>query len=391
MNGIVEINRYVLRPNGPSDAKQLLDRCGLHAVYPLDEFLEISDLPFKMTPEVMLKVAYWAARSPSYEEASRSLFDAYGMTISDDRIRKVTNYVGQMVFDEDRKRAEEAYSRFIQGKWQFPNEKRRGVLYIETDGSMINTRAIDACGSSWRENKLGEIFSSDNIHKWTNKKTGKSQHRILKREYVGYAGSVSEFKKHLLACAIRNGYGLYEQVVLLADGADWIRNVREELFPDAIQILDYFHLCENVNTYAKHLLGTDENLYRPWADKMCEYLKLGQHEDVLAELGKRARPTSCPIDLPGYISKNADCIDYPTYERSGFFIGSGAIESGNKNVIQQRLKQSGMRWNIETAQQLITLRTKYKSNLWAQDVSSLVRNRFKDNRSRKQALDSMSE
>jgi len=382
MNGVVEINRYVLRPYEVSDAKKLMDRDGLLAVYPMDDFLEISDYPFKMTPEVMLKVALWAARSPSYEEASRSLFDAYEMTISDDRIRKVTNYIGQMVFDEDQRRAEEAYSRFIQGKWKFPDKKRAGVLYIETDGSMINTRTKGVCGSSWRENKLGEVFSSDNIHTWTNKKTGKRQHRILKREYVGYAGSVSEFKKHLLACAIRNGYGLYEQAVFLADGADWIRNVREELFPDAKQILDFFHLCENVNTYAKHLLGTDENLYRPWADKMCEHLKAGQHEDVLAELSKRTRPVNCPIDLLGYITKNADSIDYPLYERSGFFIGSGAIESGNNNVIQQRLKQSGMRWNIETAQQLITLRTKYKSNLWAQDVSSLVRNRFKDNRSR---------
>ena len=134
----------------------------------------------------------------------------------------------------------------------------------------------------------------------------------------------------------------------------------------------------------------DENLYRPWADKICELLRAGKHEDVLVELSQRARPVSCPIDLPGYISRNADCINYPSYEQSGFFIGSGAIESGNKAVIHQRLKQSGMRWNIETAQQLITLRTKYKSNLWAQDVSSLVRSRFKDNRSRKLCFDSIS-
>jgi len=88
MNGIVEINRYVLRPYEASDAKKLMDRDRLLAVYPMDDFLGISDYPFKMTPEVMLKVALWAARSPSYEETSRSLFDAYKITISDDRVRK---------------------------------------------------------------------------------------------------------------------------------------------------------------------------------------------------------------------------------------------------------------------------------------------------------------
>ncbi|MCL1918127.1 MAG: OmpA family protein, partial [Peptococcaceae bacterium] len=52
----------------------------------------------------------------------------------------------------------------------------------------------------------------------------------------------------------------------------------------------------------------------------------------------------------------------------GYFIGSGAIESGNKIVLQQRLKQASMRWNVSSAQPMLTLKTKCESNLWEKDA-----------------------
>ena len=51
----------------------------------------------------------------------------------------------------------------------------------------------------------------------------------------------------------------------------------------------------------------------------------------------------------------------PEYKSKGYFCGSGAVESGNKVVLQKRLKQSGMRWEAETAQYLLTLKSKYES------------------------------
>jgi hypothetical protein len=49
--------------------------------------------------------------------------------------------------------------------------------------------------------------------------------------------------------------------------------MKEELFPDAQQILDYYHLCENVNDFAKQIFNMDESIYRPWADRICKELK----------------------------------------------------------------------------------------------------------------------
>jgi len=371
VNGALTLNRYVLRPKTNADAKRLRESEGLNAVVPLDDFLKLTGLPFKLTPKLMLNTAFWAQNQGSYQEAEEAILRAYGVKVNDDTVRKVTNYVGNVVFQADCERANTAYEQLNQGKLKFPTRKKNGVLYIEADGAALNTRIKDNDGSTWRENKLGMVFSSDNIYTWTNHK-GEKQRQLSKREYTAYIGTVAEFKKHLFFCALKNGYGKYEKTVLISDGATWIRNMKDELFPDAQQILDFYHLCENVNTFAKHLFGQNPAQYESWATSMCTLLKKSKWKDVLNDLEKRKKPTNCTIDLYGYIQNNIPNIDYAAYLREGYFIGSGAIESGNKSVLQQRLKQAGMRWNVLTAQTLLTLRAKYKSNLWLADVENLI-------------------
>jgi len=371
VNGALTLNRYVLRPKTDADAIRLREGEGLNAVVPLDDFLKLTGLPFKLTPNLMLNTAFWAQNQGSYQEAEEAMLRAYGVKVNDDTVRKVANYVGNVVFQADCERADAAYERLNRGKLKFPARKKNGVLYIETDGAALNTRVKDNDGSTWRENKLGMVFSSDNIYTWTNHK-GEKQRQLNKREYTAYIGAVAEFKKHLFSCALRNGYGKYEKTVLISDGATWIRNMKDELFPDAQQILDFYHLCENVNTFAKHLFGQNPTQYESWATSMCALLKKSKWKDVLNDLEKRKKPANCTVDLYGYIQNNIPNIDYAAYLREGYFIGSGAIESGNKSVLQQRLKQAGMRWNVPTAQNLLTLRAKYKSNLWIADVENLI-------------------
>jgi hypothetical protein len=124
----------------------------------------------------------------------------------------------------------------------------------------------------------------------------------------------------------------------------------DEIFPDVQQILDFYHLCENVYTFSKTLFNLDESKYIPWAKDICAYLKKSQYDMVLNELApyKDKKPNNCAINLYGYITNNIKNIDYATYLKKGYFIGSGAVESGNKIILQDRLKRSGMRWNTKT-------------------------------------------
>jgi hypothetical protein len=213
------------------DRKKLLELNGSKSIVPLDSYLGLAGLPFKITPTAMLKIAFWAQNQGSYQRAEDAITEAMGINVNDDTIRSVTNYVGGIVFKEDCKKADEAMAKLETGKLRFKNNAD-GTIYIQTDGAALNTRFKNEEGSTWRENKLGEVFSSKDIYFWNDKK-GRRQHRIMKREYISFVGAASEFKKHLLACALRGGYGCFKKAVILSDGATWIRNMAEEMFPDA--------------------------------------------------------------------------------------------------------------------------------------------------------------
>lgn len=334
----------------------------------MDSYLGLSGLPFRITPAAMLKIAYWAQNQSSYRRAEDAISEALNITVDNDTIRNVTNFVGGMVFQNDCAKADEAFRTLESGRLAYP-QSTDGVIYIQTDGTALNTRLKDESGSTWRENKLGEVFTSKDIRYWTDHR-GERQHQILRKEYISYLGSVTEFKKHLLACSLRNGYGRFKETVVLSDGATWIRNMVDEVFPDAQQILDYYHLCENVYTYAKALFNMDESKYVPWAKSICSRLKASQYKFVLQELEsqKGKMPSGCHVNLFGYITNNLSNIDYAVYQKKGYFIGSGAIESGNKLILQDRLKRAGMRWNTATAQAMLTLKTKAESCIWFRDV-----------------------
>jgi hypothetical protein len=366
--GKLSFSRYSIIPKDAKSKELLYQSTGAKSIVPMDSYLGLSGLPFKITPAAMLKIAYWAQNQSSYRRAESAVAEALHAAVDNDTIRNVANFVGGMVFQDDCEKADEAYRALESGNLDFPRAKE-GVVYIQTDGAALNTRLKDDAGSTWRENKLGEVFTSKDIYYWTDHK-GKRQHQIMRREYISYVGAVAEFKKHLLACSLRNGYGQFKETVVLSDGATWIRNMVEEVFPDAQQILDYYHLCENVYTFAKSLFNMDESKYVPWAKGICAKLKESQHSLVLRELTphKDKPPNGCSVNLYGYISNNARNIDYAAYQSKGYFIGSGAIESGNKLILQDRLKRAGMRWNTGTAQAMLTLKTKAESQKWLRDV-----------------------
>ena len=73
--------------------------------------------------------------------------------------------------------------------------------------------------------------------------------------------------------------------------------------------------------------------------------------------------------LTGYYKKHEKRMQYHTFKEKGLQIGSGAIESAHKDVLQERLKLSGQRWAKEGLQQIAQLRAAYKSGKW---------NHFKD-------------
>lgn len=209
--------------------------------------------------------------------------------------------------------------------------------------------------------KLGLVFKDSDVIK-----RGDESHIVTKKEYVLYFGRVSEFKKFWFEAAARAGYGKIKETIIVGDGAAWIWNMVKEVFPDAVEILDYYHLDENTNDYAKFIYPEDEVGRKKWVKSVLDSVLNGKVEKAI-ELVEEKKADKVPEnirDLYTYITNNQHRIDYKIFKEKGYYIGSGAIESANKTVIQQRMKQSGMRWSVDGGQYIAVLRTKHESKNW---------------------------
>lgn len=118
---------------------------GVKSIFPMDSYLGISGLPFKITPAAMLKIAYWAQNQSSYQRAEDVIAETMHVKINDDTVRQVANFVGNLVFQNDCKRAEDAFG-LLCNRVAVSTKRNRHVLYIQTDGAALNTRSKDEEG-----------------------------------------------------------------------------------------------------------------------------------------------------------------------------------------------------------------------------------------------------
>lgn len=337
----------------------------------MDEYLGIDKFPFKASIKAMIEIAFWGQNQPSFQKASEIIYRVHNIKISSFTVKNITEFVGKIIYSYNYNNSLEIWNN--RANLDINTSNKKGTLYMQLDGSAVNTRIEDENGSTWKENKLGIIFSENNIYKRKNK-----SNIINRKEFVSYIGSVDTFRMLVFAKAVELEFWKYENIVFISDGATWIRNMISELFPEAIQILDKFHLIENIYEYAKFIFNDDIKKVEAFKDKIIGYCYSNEYNLIQKELNKYKNivipKTIC--NLPVYLENNKDKFNYSLYEHNGWFVGSGAIESSNKTVVQLRLKQAGMRWSVAGANYIITLRCMVESNNWDK-VEKIVVDYFK--------------
>lgn len=314
----------------------------------------------------MIEFAFWGQNQTSFKKASEIIKRTYGIEVSYVTLMNVTKYIGKIVYEYNYNEAKENWNK--RANLDITCNSKKNLLYCEADGSAVNTRVEDENGSTWRENKLAIFFSDKDMYKRKDK-----SNMILHKEYVSYVGNVDEFRILLFSKAVELKYWKYDQIIFISDGATWLRNMINELFPEAIQILDKWHLVENIVEYAKFIFNDNTDKVNEFKEIIMGYCYTNDYNSIEKELSKYKdlkRPKSV-CNLPEYMSNNRDKINYSTYEKNGWFIGSGAIESSNKTIVQQRLKQAGMRWSVDGANYLIVLKCYVESNRW-NEISEII-------------------
>ena len=165
----------------------------------------------------------------------------------------------------------------------------------------------------------------------------------------------SAFAQRVRREAERRSFPCAQRRIVRGDAAAWIWNVATEMFPGAIQIVDYFHAAEKLWEVSR-ALGGDQAQVKAWAEARCADLEAGRLNGLLATL--RAHTGSCEVagQCADYIERNRDRMRYDKFRAQGLQIGSGVVEAGCTSVIGTRLKRAGMRWTKDGANAIIALR-----------------------------------
>jgi hypothetical protein len=169
-------------------------------------------------------------------------------------------------------------------------------------------------------------------------------------------GPTSEFAQRVDREARRRGFDRAPQRVVLGDGAAWIWNLADELFPGALQIVDLFHAKQKLSEVAKTVYGVTSPLAAHWAKQRHDDLDAGRLDAVLAALRVHAHAHDDARRALDYFTRNHRRMRYPAFRAQGLCTSTGVVEAGCKVAIGTRLKRAGMHWTARGADAIIALR-----------------------------------
>jgi hypothetical protein len=237
-----------------------------------------------------------------------------------------------------------------------------GVPVVKADLINIQGKAEDGKAKT-REAKLGCVFTQTTVDK-----EGRPVRDEESTSYVGAIETAENFATRIYGEAKRRGLDRAQKVIVLGDGTPWIWNIADECFPWAIQIVDLYHASEYYWKVARAVLGNNPKEMNRWAEKRRKELHGGNVNGVIQAIQKLSPSTEHEKEISekaiGYFQKNKSRMKYDEFRRQVFFVGSGVVEAGCRTVIGQRLKQSGMHWTVEGANNIIALRCCFLSNRW---------------------------
>ena len=319
--------------------------------YPADALLGLEG---SHTPALARLMCLEGADETSYQKAENHLQETGGIQVSARQIQRLVQQVGEAAQTWQEREAQQP----------LPGSKAVPIMYVSGDGSGVPMRKEELEGRAGKQPDgsaktrmayLGCVFTQHN--------RDEKGHPVRDHEsttYVSTFAPIEQFGPLLRQEAIRRGLALAMQVVLLIDGAAGLANMGRLCFPTAIQIVDFFHALEHAGKVLVALLGSKEHPdYKTRLRRWARQLLKDQVEKLITqarrECAGRSQAEAVDKEL-GYFVNNVKRMQYGTFRRQGFFIGSGVVEAGCKTVIGARCKQSGMFWGKPGAENILAFR-----------------------------------
>jgi hypothetical protein len=320
--------------------------------FPLDEELEL--LPGELTPyghESLVRLSGWMP----FRKAKEILADLLGIRVS------------KIVSQQYTERAGEAYEQLQNEevaeleKKMPPAPKGSEKMLISADGAMVPL--LHGIWAEVRTLVVGEVQPPKEEH-------GEQVVHTQKLSYFSRKVNAETFDRLALVEIHRRGIENAKQVAAVMDGAEWEQGFTEHHCPQATRILDFPHAAEHISPIGAYLHGENTLETRAWLDDRLHKLKHSGPEDLLVELRElqSQRPEAQEIASNlAYLEKRKQQMQYPSFQAQGWPIGSGMVESGNKLVVEARLKGAGMHWAEQNVNPLLTIRNILCSDRWKEE------------------------
>jgi hypothetical protein len=194
--------------------------------------------------------------------------------------------------------------------------------------------------------------------------------RVLTPEGTRYFSGTGDSFLLLLTVFLQVCVGKHRHLLVLADGARWIRAWYHSLASLGFEsrlLLDWYHLCHKCRELAS-MICRGRTAKKPLLKVVIGCLWQGQVAEAIAALEAhrpQAKNEAKLDELIGYLHDRAIYIpNYRERRRERCYIGSGHVEKANDLLVAQRQKGHGMHWSLETSEALAALRTLMLNGGW---------------------------
>jgi hypothetical protein len=316
--------------------------------FPLDE--ELSLQPGRLTPRQQEHLTHLAAWMP-FERAAQMLEDLLGVQVSEPTVRRETLRVGKLYEARQTRLSQPA------------KQPEAGTTSCEKQAISTDGAYVPLVKGEWAEVRtvaVGEVKESV-----TSK--GLCEVHTCHITYFSRMTDAETFGELAEVEMRRRGVSQAKAVCAVTDGAEWIQGFVNLHRPDALRVLDFPHAAEHLNLLLEALQQAGMKLPAKAFDRCLHLLKhhgpgpLVRCYDRLPANYKELEVVQKQMQ---YFGKRLSLMQYPQYQRDGWPIGSGMVESANKVVVQARLKGAGMHWAKSHVNPMLALRTAVCSERW---------------------------
>jgi hypothetical protein len=291
------------------------------------------------------RMAVFAGTRDSFAHAQQTLRELCGWNLDDEVIRRLTHAAARRAAATRDTRADD--ERFARAP---------GAAEVQIDAGKVNT------DTGWRDVKVAvfarrEAGEPMGLDRWEERELPAPSARSV----VAAIEEAEAFTERVRAEADRLGVTTAPDVTVLADGAEWIWNLGEEVLPQAAGVLDAFHAIEHVADAVKAVWGDDTPAVAERVAGGRSALLVEGKAGIESWIGERFAelPEGASgeplIELAAYLAKHPRRLCYADRLNLGRGIGSGLVEGSIKQLVNRRLKKTGARWKVAHVGPLVEL------------------------------------